>query len=32
VIDAELAKLGCLAVRYTTHSHGKGKTKFRKDR
>jgi hypothetical protein len=31
-IDAELAKLGCLAVRYTTHSHGKARTEIRKDR
>jgi hypothetical protein len=32
VIDAQLAKLGCLAVRYTTHSHGKTRTEFKKDR
>lgn len=31
-IDAALAAMGCLAVRYTTHSHGKTSTQFRKDR
>ncbi len=32
VIDEALVKLGCLAVRYTTHSHGKASTKLLKDR
>lgn len=32
VIDEALAALGCLAVRYTTHSHGKTKSQFPKDR
>lgn len=32
VVDAALLKLGCVAVRYTTHSHGKTKTEFKKDR
>lgn len=32
VIDAALVKLGKLAVRYTTHSHGKSTTKVLKDR
>ncbi len=32
VIDEALVKLGCLAVRYTTHSHGKTSTKVLKDR
>jgi hypothetical protein len=31
-IDAALAKLGCLAIRYTTHSHGKTRTEISKDR
>lgn len=32
VIDEALVKLGMLAVRYTTHSHGKATTKLLKDR
>ncbi|HWE45088.1 MAG TPA: primase-helicase family protein [Caulobacteraceae bacterium] len=32
VIDSALESLGCLAVRYTTHSHLKTKTEFKKDR
>lgn len=32
VIDAALAKLGSLAVRYTTHSHGKTRTEITKKR
>jgi hypothetical protein len=32
VVDAALAKLGCLAVRYTTHSHGKTKSEIKKDK
>ncbi|MNR96398.1 hypothetical protein D3C72_275510 [compost metagenome] len=32
VIDEALVKLGCLAVRYTTHSHGKTSTKLLKGR
>lgn len=31
-IDAALAKLGCLAIRYTTHSHGKTTTTISRDR
>lgn len=31
-IDAALAKLDRLAIRYTTHSHGKEQTGFKKDR
>ena len=31
-IDAQLAQLGCLAVRYTTFSHKKTTSKFNKDR
>jgi hypothetical protein len=31
-IDAALAKLGCLAVRYTTHSSGATTTEFKKDK
>ena len=30
-IDAEMAKLGHLGVRYTTHSHMKGETRVKKD-
>lgn len=30
-IDAALKKLGCLAVRYSTHSSGKTKTEIKKD-
>lgn len=30
-IDAELAKLGCLAIRYTTHSHMRGQIEVPKD-
>ncbi|USN15419.1 hypothetical protein KIKIMORA_02730 [Brevundimonas phage vB_BpoS-Kikimora] len=32
VIDAALKELGCLAVRYTTHSNGKTKSRFPKNR
>ncbi|MES2291778.1 MAG: DUF927 domain-containing protein [Pseudomonadota bacterium] len=32
VVDAALKKLGCMAVRYTTHSHMKSKTEFKKDK
>jgi hypothetical protein len=32
VIDKALIDLGCLAIRYTTHSHGKTSTKLLKDR
>ena len=32
VIDEALVGLGCLAVRYTTHSHAKASTKVLKDR
>jgi hypothetical protein len=32
VVDAALTKLGCLAVRYTTHSHAKSSTTFKKDK
>lgn len=32
IIDEALVKLGCLAVRYTTHSHYKTKTGFLKSR
>lgn len=32
VIDEALVNLGCLAVRYTTHSHAKASTKVLKDR
>lgn len=32
VIDAAIDSLNCMAVRYTTHSHGKTLTEFKKDR
>jgi hypothetical protein len=32
VVDAAIKKLGCMAVRYTTHSHNKSKTEFKRDR
>ena len=32
VIDKALVELGCLAVRYTTHSNGKTESRFPKDR
>lgn len=32
LIDAALVKMGCLAIRYSTHSHAKESTLFRKDR
>lgn len=32
VVDAALLKLGCTAVRYTTHSHNKTSTEFKKDK
>lgn len=32
VIDEALVKMGCLAIRYTTHSHAKASTKLLKDR
>jgi len=32
VIDEALAKLGCTAIRYTTHSHGKTTSKLNKDK
>lgn len=32
VIDDALARVGCLAIRYTSHSNGKTKNEFRKDR
>lgn len=32
VVDAALDKLGCLAVRYTTHSHNKTTSEFKKDK
>jgi hypothetical protein len=31
-IDAALAKMNCLAVRYTTHSHNKRTSEFKKDK
>lgn len=31
VVDAAVAKLGCLAIRYSTHSHLNAKTTFKKD-
>lgn len=31
-VDAALKKLGCLAVRYSTHSSGKTKTEIKKDK
>lgn len=31
-VDAALKKLGCLAVRYSTHSSGKQKSEFKKDK
>lgn len=31
-VDAALKKLGCLAVRYSTHSHNKSKSDFKKDK
>jgi hypothetical protein len=32
VVDAALKKLGCMGVRYTTHSHNKTETEIKRDR
>jgi len=31
-VDAAMVKLGCAAIRYTTHSHGKTKSEFKRDK